>query len=270
MSLPADLQKLPPQALDVLRILDGRESGLDTEAILSGTGLSERAFGKAIRRLVTRYYVTMPRDGVYALTKTGRVAVEEIHAYDRVGPGGNVARAVLDDDAGFPPEPPAEVAVAAVAEAAPPAAPAPEFPVPPAARHERRLSLLVPREMVLGMTVTLLAGFDTPPHNTVPLGEPARVVVRVSAPGCDVEPVEHELEVPPDQAIGPIRFRLSPRLNQTARVKVLVHQYTAGDTLELMGGLYFDMYVQEMPTSQSAVIQTLGARIDLLPGPAAP
>ena len=174
MSLPADLQKLPPQALDVLRILDGREGGLDTEAILSGTGLSERAFGKAIRRLVTRYYVAMPRDGVYALTKTGRVAVEEIHAYDRVAPGGNVTRAMPDDEAAeIPPEPPAEVAVAAVAEAAP-------TPAPPAARHERRLSLLVPREMVLGMTVTLLAGFDTPPHNTAPLHEPARVVVRVA------------------------------------------------------------------------------------------
>jgi Mn-dependent DtxR family transcriptional regulator len=80
--LPPDLQKLPPQALDVIRYLNTRDGKGTVDEIIEGTGLSARAFRKAIRRLVTRYYAEMPEPDFYTLTANGRQAAEDLLAYD--------------------------------------------------------------------------------------------------------------------------------------------------------------------------------------------
>jgi len=66
----------------VIRYLKTQENGADVIDIMAGTGLSERALGKAIRRLVTRYFVEMPAQGFYTLTSAGRLAAQELGVYD--------------------------------------------------------------------------------------------------------------------------------------------------------------------------------------------
>ena len=145
--LPPDLQKLPPQALDVIRYLDTHDDQGTVDEIIEGTGLSERGLRKAIRRLVTRFYADMPDQDFYRLTDKGREAAGELRAYD----GENVPEAtpaVVD----APPEAP-------TAQASDKENPAGDVP-----RHARRMSMLVPKELVIRSTVTLRAGFDAPAH----------------------------------------------------------------------------------------------------------
>src|SRR6478672_2165841 len=91
MSLPFNLQKLPPEALDVLRFLGKTAGGATTEAIEDGTGLASRPVGKAIRRLVTADYISLSFQG-YELTTDGKVAVQELIAFDSASGGASAAK----------------------------------------------------------------------------------------------------------------------------------------------------------------------------------
>ena len=245
MGLPLDLQKLLPQALDVIRYLGTEEDGgADVDTIMDGTGLSERAFGKAIRRLVTRYYVEMPDTGYYVLTERGWQAAEDLHVFD-----------------GTPGVPAAEDASLAEGEV-----PEEETEAPTAqVRYSRRFSMFLPRELVAGSTTALRAGFDTPAADQAPLQEPGRVIIRLSAPGCDVTPVERPLEVPVKGAAGPVQFRITPRQEGTVRVKVIAYQLVSQRDLRGVGGMYFDLPIAGFPTPGSVEFQTLGAAVALYP-----
>lgn len=79
MSIPPDLQRLPPQALDVLRFLAAREEGTaSADAIMGGVGLSAIGLGKGLRRLVTVRYVVMTAPGIYALTVLGQEVAQAL------------------------------------------------------------------------------------------------------------------------------------------------------------------------------------------------
>ena len=79
MSVPPELQRLPPQALDVLRYLTACEDGTaSADVIMAGAGLSTIGLGKGIRRLVTGRYVAMTAPGTYTLTARGREAAEAL------------------------------------------------------------------------------------------------------------------------------------------------------------------------------------------------
>lgn len=82
MTLPADLQRLPPQALDLIRFLGLYNEPLFIDDIMQGTGLSSRVLRKWIRRLVTRYYVEMQAAEYYILTPNGRQAVQTLREHD--------------------------------------------------------------------------------------------------------------------------------------------------------------------------------------------
>jgi hypothetical protein len=232
MSLSLELQKFPPQALDVLRYLSQQEEGASTEAIVQGTGLGDRAFGKAIRRLVTRHYVDMPSPEFYRLTESGKRAAKELGDYD-TGPIATI-----------PPVPATSTVI----------------------YHERRLSILITQELVIRTTAVLMAGFDMPGDGKAPLKQPGRVILRVSAPGCDVVPVERPLEVAIDRAVGPVQFRLTPRQEGTVRVKVEAYQLVTLQQIVPLGGMYFDIRVAGFPTPKSSEFQALGAVIKMHPG----
>jgi hypothetical protein len=240
MSLPFELQRLLPQALDVLRYLGTGEGGATTEQIMAGTGLSERTSGKAIRNLVTRYYLEMPEQGYYLLTEVGWQAVQDLRAYD--------------GDTPYTPAAPAETPEGS--PAGPAAAP----------RHTRRLSIFVPREFVISSTAILRAGFDSAADNPVPLTQPGRVILRLSAEYCDVDPSERPLEVVGSDAAGPVRFRVTPFHEGEVRLKLEAFQLVAGGELLPVGGMYFDLNVAGFPTPLSAEFQTLGALVGLHPG----
>lgn len=87
MDLPYHLKTLPPDALDVIRyfgVIDNATASVDD--ICDNVGLTERGFGKVIRRLVTKGYVVMDGNQIYRLTEQGKDAVEELVAYDEAAP----------------------------------------------------------------------------------------------------------------------------------------------------------------------------------------
>jgi predicted transcriptional regulator len=243
--LPPDLQKLPPQALDVIRYLDTCDGKGTVDEIIEGTGLSARGFRKAIRRLVTRYYVEMPKQDVYVLTANGKQAAEDLRAYD----GENVPAA----EAASAPETPEPPEVSAAPSTVP--------------RHARRLSMLVPKELVIRSTVMLRAGFDAPAADeAVPLKAPGCVILRLSAPGCDVDPVERPVEVGVKAPAGPVGFRVTPRREGTVRLKIEAYQFLASNEIRPIGGMFFDLNVSGFPTPDSAEVKALGAVMRLYPG----
>jgi hypothetical protein len=257
--LSPDLQKLPPNALDVIRYLDTHDDQGTIDEIIEGTGLSERGSRKAIRRLVTRYYADMPDQDFYRLTEKGKEAAGELRAYD----GENVpaaAPAAVDAPAEAPAAQAADEETPAV-QAAHEEAPAADVP-----RHARRMSVLVPKELVIRSAVTLRAGFDAPPAaDPVPLQGTGRVLLRLSAPGCDVEPVERPLDVAVGGPAGPVSFRVTPRVEGPARFKIEGYQLVSLKDIRPIGGVFFDLNVAGFPTPDSAEVKALGAMMQLYP-----
>ncbi len=81
MDLPYSLQTLPSEAVDILRYYATLNAdSAHADSIVDGTGLSDRGFGKGIRRLVTKNYVVMSSDQVYRLTEHGKRIVGELKA----------------------------------------------------------------------------------------------------------------------------------------------------------------------------------------------
>lgn len=91
MELPFHLKTIEPLpgALDILRYFGTlNEDTADSDQICEALELSERRFSKAIRRLVTKDYLTMDGDMIYRLTDHGQEAVEELKKYDEATGGG--------------------------------------------------------------------------------------------------------------------------------------------------------------------------------------
>src|SRR5689334_2193939 len=82
MPLPYNLQKLPPEALDVLRYMGKTSRAESAETLEQGTKMSGRLIGKAIRRLVNYDYISMQDAYTYALTTDGNLAVKQLAEYD--------------------------------------------------------------------------------------------------------------------------------------------------------------------------------------------
>src|SRR5579885_3514450 len=83
MTLPFNLQKLPPEALDTLRYMGKTARPVQPEEIEEGASLSYRLVGKAIRRLINGDYIQIDiSNGSYHLTTDGEEAVKQLVAYD--------------------------------------------------------------------------------------------------------------------------------------------------------------------------------------------
>lgn len=85
--LSLDLRKLQALkgALDIVRYLAERSTPADAETICDDLDMSDRRFGKAIKRLVTTGYVQMNNDYEYHMTDKGRRAANEVAEYDAAG-----------------------------------------------------------------------------------------------------------------------------------------------------------------------------------------
>jgi len=254
MAYPPELDRLLPQARAVIRYLGvqpGRAAPLP--AIAEGAGLSERAARKAVRQLVTRYYLGMPATGVYALTEAGQQAARALAASAGTSP---------EEADTLPAEPPP-----APADAGPTAAIPAGGDTPRAAelRQRRRLTVAAPGELVLGMAVVLHVGLSAPDPGQPPLRQPARLVVRLSADGCRVEPRDRPLEVGAGAA-GPVRFRVTAQRPGDHALRVEVFQLTGSGDLRRAGGMLCDLCAAELPTPRAAEVATLGAPLTLFAG----
>src|SRR5690606_2298620 len=86
-------------ALDIIRYF-GTHEGLtaDADKIQASLDLSDRSFGKAIKRLVTKGYIQMDGNRIYRLSEQGQRAVTELREYDATGPAFDGAT-TQDDEA---------------------------------------------------------------------------------------------------------------------------------------------------------------------------
>jgi hypothetical protein len=226
MELPYDLKILPPQALDVLRYMGTRSDKQATADMLcDDLDLSDRAFGKVIRRLVTRNYDSMDAAGYYHLTPDGQSAADTI----------------------------AEVQSA------------PALPEADAAASNgigRRLVVVVPQVVGVGTPTTVYAGINPPAGAAGQAERPASLVLRLEALNGDIAPDEHTLDVPPDGAAEPVTFTLTSATPGTARVRVYAYQLVGSYGVEEAGGMYFDVQVDAAPSTE---LQAVGTDLALQP-----
>lgn len=208
MELPFHLKTLPPEALDVIRFFGTLEVPVaDVDTIYTGVGLSERSFGKVIRRLVTKGYVQMDGAQTYRLTDQGHRAVEELESYDESAP---------DEESNL-----SKTAARAV---------------------KRRLIVALPRTLVAGKAAKVHVGFN-PAASGQSLPEPSDMVLRLSVVNGDPSrPKESSLQLGDDSAQH--SFDVTAGHYTKARIKVQVFQLGPNpDDISVAGGMYVDANV---------------------------
>lgn len=230
MTISSDLERLPPQAVTVLRCLAAQGGRpVSVEAIAADTGLSAVGVGKGIRPLVTRRYATMTQPGHYVLTPAGQEAARGL---TQIPPVDAVE------------QPPAQTQRTGRV-------------------HIRRLSAFAPCELSLDTPSSLRVGFDPPEAAQPSLAAPRTLWLRLRADGCAISPETHRLDLPPFGVGGPVRFRVIPQAAGTHRFRLEVLEADPGGNRRLLGGMYFDLNVAEFPTPACAQFQALGADISL-------
>lgn len=99
MTLQHELTTLPKQALQVLDFMSNyAEGSADLPTLEDGTGLSERSLGKAVKRLVTRNFLSMDAARFYHLTAKGSQAIELLATgeFDRGNEADNLETVTYD------------------------------------------------------------------------------------------------------------------------------------------------------------------------------
>lgn len=144
VELPFHLKTLEPLpgALDIIRHLGELEEAVaSADELCTALDLSDRAFSKAIRRLVTKGYAQMDGNQMYRLSEQGQDAADELAEYDENAP----------EDSGD-----GEKYIT------------------------RRLIVAVPRVAVANQPNTVYVGFNESDDDRT-LAEPASMVLRLSA-----------------------------------------------------------------------------------------
>lgn len=205
MEMPYNLQTLPPEAIDILRYYS--TLNVDTahaDEIVDGTGLTERGFGKGIRRLVTKNYMLMSSDQVYRLTDQGRRVLDEVKNYT-----GDSSDTSDDAEARF---------------------------------LRRHLVILAPRTLPVGQTVEITLGFEEA-EDAEYLSAPANMFLRLSVVnGEPQQPVEKPFMLTNQHMQE--AFQITAGSFSTARIRVEVCQYRdEGDEFDFCGGMYVDLPV---------------------------
>lgn len=214
MELPFHLRALPPEALDVLRFFSRLEEPIaHATYIMDELGLSERAFGKVVRRLVTKGYLQMGGDQLYRLTDYGYSAVEELAAYDEEEPP-----EPLDDSQ----------------------------PVIAQRQIFRRLVLVVPRQLVAGTPAGIQVGFNRAAGE---FPQSAEMVVRLSLlHGDPSRPQEGSFKLTGEPAYH--TFQVTPGLYTQMRLRLEAYQLGDNpDDINVAGGMYVDLPVMSRPGS---------------------
>jgi len=208
MDLPFHLKALPPEALDVLRYF-GKLNDPVAHAmkITDEVGLSDRTFGKVIRRLVTKGYLQMDGDQAYRLSESGMDAVDELAEYDADFPADHAVRKA-----------PVEVKVS------------------------RKMVVVVPQKLQSGVPTAFHVGFY-PSISGHELNDVADVVMRVSLVNADpARPQEASLDLVNEEAYK--SFTVAAGKFDRARIKVQVFQMGPNpDDIAVAGGMYVDLDV---------------------------
>lgn len=229
MELPFTLQRLPPEALEVLRFLHKHQAAAESAEIERGAQLSARLVGRAIRRLINFRLIQFNLDK-YELTSDGQIAARQLAEYD----------AAMTAHQGGRAEPP---------------------------RVPRRLTVVVPRVLRANTPTELFVGVNPPTANTPLLPQPAHLTLRASALGGTLSLSEFALEVPVDKAAVPAKLTLTPdQAGRAVRVRIDAFQAVDADQLQFepLGGMYFDVRVS-MDATQDNALRAVGMDVLLKP-----
>ncbi|MBK8020381.1 MAG: hypothetical protein IPK19_02880 [Chloroflexi bacterium] len=220
MDLSGGLYTLPSEALTILRFFATAESeAAHVDAIIDGTGLTDRGFGKGIRRLVTRNYLTLSGEQVYRLTEQGRRAVR-----------------ALSETGGLDDMPEDDELLPAEDE--------PRF-------VRRRMILVTPAVLTAESSTTVILGFDTPDDEDR-LELPPNLLVRMGVVNGEPQrnqDITLELSNEPTQH----SFNVVPGAFTRVRLRAEVFQLKdANDDFEFCGGMYVDLPVERNPEPESS------------------
>lgn len=225
MEMPYYLKTLPGEALDIIRFYGALDNPQAFAAdIMSGTGLSDRGFGKAIRRLVTKGFVVMDGDQQYRLTERGSRAVEELRAVEAAGPVGEATAAAA----------------------------------PVEKRVQRRLVLVVPQPITAGVAAEVAVGVNAVEDAEAVLLQPVDLLLRLAVVnGQPAQAAEATLSVQNDAAQE--RFIITPERYRQVRLRLQAFQID--DDMEAVrpaGGLYVDVDVQPETAPEEPILTAFG------------
>jgi len=222
MDLPYHLKTLPPDALDVIRYFGTiNNATASVDDICDNVGLSERGFGKVIRRLVTKGYVVMDGNQIYRLTEQGKDAVEELVAYDENAP----ARPQNINDGGE--------------------------------RTQRRMVLVVPRKFVAEERTQVFLGFNADSG----MERAAELVTRLSViHGEPTAPQEASFQLDNEASHESFWVTPGRYTRTRIRVQVY-QLGPNPDDISVSGGMYVDVAVTADADESDAQLVAYGADI---------
>lgn len=203
MSLPFELTTFPNGAIDIIRYLGQQDdyTAFDDD-LLAATGLSDRAYGKAIRRLVTKEYIELQYEGSYALTEIGIEAAEAIAVHDE------------------------EMQYETDIDAADFSADEETFEV---IEITRQVLAIAPRAAGAGLPAYLFLRVLEAPDDPLPI--PVDVVFELRGAGAQVIPDQNDTAVPETGPADPVRFEITPATAGRFEVVITALQVTQEELL---------------------------------------
>lgn len=235
MELPYHLKALPPEALDILRYYGTIEShSAHADTIVEGAGLTDRGFGRAIRRLVTRGYLAMDGDQIYRLTEHGKRTLDELSQY-----GDEAFEQAVDDEQGL------------------------DVPLIDEGRYVRRRAVMaLPRALLPRQATHVLVGFEAADADNQ-LSQPANLRLRLSVLNADdahAAPVEKAFLL--DNRSARQAFEIAAGAYTQVRVRLeLLQEAADGGVFESVGGMYVDLPVLTDAASADTSLTAFGVPV---------
>lgn len=229
MDMSGGLYTLPSEALSILKFFTTADSeAAHADAIIEGSGLTDRGFGKGIRRLVTRNYLTLSGEQVYRLTEQGRRAVRELADQADVGSDDMPDMDEIDDEPRF---------------------------------VRRRLILVTPAALPAEQAVSVVVGFDDAEED--PLDTPSRLLLRLGVVNGEPARVQ-EVSLSLSNTHEQHTFEVIAGGFTHARLRAEVFQFAdSEEDVEFCGGLYVDLPVQRQPAADLLSPQAYGIDVIL-------
>ncbi|MEP7287000.1 MAG: hypothetical protein ABI947_14680 [Chloroflexota bacterium] len=230
MPLSFNLQRLPPEALDLLRYMGKTPGALSMDDLEEGSGLNARLIGKAVRRLVNFDYLHMDSNNAYLLTTDGERAAQQIADFD--------ANAASEDTA-------SNKATLTVL---------------------RRLIVVMPSALIARQLTDLYFGVNPPAPENTQLSGAVHVELKISAVGGTLTANNLSLDIPPDKAATPVKVTLlADQPGKVVRVRVDAFQASEFDSMESLGGMYFDVRIATESVVQDTTSRAVGMDLRLKP-----
>lgn len=230
MDLSGGLYTLPSEALSILRFFTTIETeAAHADAIIDGSGLTDRGFGKGIRRLVTRNYLTLSGEQVYRLTEQGRRAVRELTDQGDLDESEIPEESEADDEPRF---------------------------------VRRRLILVTPATLAAEIPTNIALGFDDPDEDDR-LDSPSNLLLRLAV--VNGEPQRRqELTISLANEHMQESFEITAGAVTRTRIRAEVFQFKDNEEdFEFCGGMYVDLPVQRQPAPESLAPAAYGVDVIL-------